>query len=407
MPFGICMLKQAQLAGITIVLVVASTAGGVYFWWQSTPQFALVEARKGYLQKESQRFNKYVDVATLTTGFTEEIIFEPAERTANLSKLQRIIGLGALHAARTGIDNSLIFQVQNLVRKDRQKAIAPIKPVIDPTQETCDQAADGVLEKKIALASPNGQGKTSANDSGATSGANGNATASGDNRDAINAKDGSTADGGERKGFWRARPKGFGSLVRMQWRKEKQRLKNATFDRMSEFARNHPNTLVNRIFAAPVGGRANAVKEILAECGFKGSNFKKYQLEKKGTKVIAHLTFYSPRIKDLVTVKLELERLKQGPFGRYRISRLVDFKRTLTDLNYDTDAQIQGLVAYGLQDLNGQTIAGKAKEVMRAIDASIGDDDEDGNDDDDSTSRLEPVSDKASSTEIDRSPVAK
>jgi len=163
----------------------------------------------------------------------------------------------------------------------------------------------------------------------------------------------------------------FGFLVRQQWRKEKQRLKSATFERMNQFARKHPDTLINRIFAAPTGHRANAVKEILAECGFKGKNFKKYLLEKKGTKVIAHLTFFSPRINDLVTVKLEMERLKQGPFGRYRISRLVDFKKTLTNLNYDTDQQIQGLVAYGLQDLNGMTIAGKAKEVMREIGESV------------------------------------
>lgn len=402
------MLKQAQLAGITIVLVAASTAGGAYLWFQSTPQFALVEARKGYLEKESKRFNKYVDVATLTTGFTEEIIFEPAERTPKLTKLQRVIGLGALHAARTAIDNSLIFQIQNLVKKDRQtRALRPIKPVVDPTINNNDQDADGVLEKKIAKAnlkaSPDhdnadattgGEPAESTDDrtctelpertDGQTS--NQAAKPAQDETDAQE-QETDTADGGKKRHFWQARPRGFGSLVRMQWKKEKQRLKNATFTRMSEFARAHPNSLINRIFAAPTGGRANAVKEILAECGFRGKNFKKYQLEKKGSKVIAHLTFYSPRIKDLVTVKLELERLRQGPFGRYRISRLVDFKETLNDLDYDTDSQIQGLVAYGLQDLTGQTIAGKAKEVMRAIDASTGDDDDDDDDEDDGNQR--------------------
>ncbi len=397
------MLKQAQLAGITIVLVVASTAGGAYLWFQSTPQFALVEARKGYLEKESKRFNKYVDVATLTTGFTEEIIFEPAERTPKLTKLQRVIGLGALHAARTAIDNSLIFQIQNLVNKDRQtKALAPIKPVVDPTIDNNDQDADGVLEKKIAKANLKASAepvKEDATTGGDTSKATDEQNCAelpkqsepmasaepvkpAEDQKVAQDQTSVTADGGKKRRFWPSRPKGFGSLVRMQWQKEKQRLKNATFTRMSEFARAHPNSLINRIFAAPTGRRANAVKEILAECGFRGKNFKKYQLEKKGSKVIAHLTFYSPRIKDLVTVKLELERLKQGPFGRYRISRLVDFKETLNDLDYDTDSQIQGLVAYGLQDLTGQTIAGKAKEVMRAIDASTEDDDDDDDDDD-------------------------
>lgn len=389
------MLKQAQLAGITIVLVAASTAGGAYLWWQSTPQYALIEARKGYLEKESQKFNKYVDVATLTTGFTEEIIFEPAERTGNLTKLQRVIGLGALHAARTGIDNSLIFQIQNLVRKSRPVAIAQIKPVVDPTRDACDKAADKVIEKKIARADVRSGDNSSRTNDTANSEKDKNSDGIVNGSKSNDETNGSVGDGEQRKPFWRSKPRGFGALVRLQWQKEKQRLKNATFERMSEFARKHPNSLINRIFAAPTGGRASAVKEILAECGFRASNFKKYQLEKKGTKVIAHLTFYSPRIKDLVTVKLELERIKQGLFGRYRISRLVDFKRTLNDLDYDTDSQIQGLVSYGLQDLNGQTIAGKAKEVMRAIDASVEDEQDDDDDDDgDLNARLKTPADK-------------
>jgi hypothetical protein len=82
-------------------------------------------------------------------------------------------------------------------------------------------------------------------------------------------------------------------------------------------------------------------------------------------------------------VKLEMERLQKGPFGRYRISRLVDFKQTLNHLNYNTDQQIQDLVAYGLQDLNGQTLASKAKEVLKNIGDSasqLDDDDDEDND---------------------------
>ncbi|MDZ4836022.1 MAG: hypothetical protein SGJ27_19770 [Candidatus Melainabacteria bacterium] len=362
------MLKQAQLAGITIVLVVASTAGGVYLWWQSQPQFALLEARNGYLLRENKRFNKYVDVATLTTGFTEEIIFEPAEKTPNLTKLQRVIGLGALHAARTGIDNSLIFQIQRLVQEGRQPKVDSSVEASVGAAETADQNAANDGDGTTPDASPH---ETAAGTTGSGATESGG-EAKGDKKcESMDDASPGTEYSADGKKILSPKTSRFGFLVRQQWRKEKQRLKSATFERMNQFARKHPDTLINRIFAAPTGHRANAVKEILAECGFKGKNFKKYLLEKKGTKVIAHLTFFSPRINDLVTVKLEMERLKQGPFGRYRISRLVDFKKTLTNLNYDTDQQIQGLVAYGLQDLNGMTIAGKAKEVMREIGESV------------------------------------
>ncbi|MBX9666642.1 MAG: hypothetical protein K2X93_03440 [Candidatus Obscuribacterales bacterium] len=309
------MLKQAQLIGTTCLLLVCTTAGAVYLWWQSTPQYALIEARRGYLDKDKHKFNRFVDVASLTTAFTEEIIFEPAERTPNLTKLQRVVGLAAIHGSRTKIDNSLIFQIQRLVRTE------------SPKSEHCREDNN---EDKAKIAS--------------------------------DTTDDATPSVGKK-------PK-FSSIIRQQWKKEKERLKKATIDRMREFALSRPDTLISRIFCAPVGHRATAVKEILAECGFLSKNFRSYALEKKGSKFIATLTFLSPRINNLVTVKLELERLREGPFGRYRIARLVNFKQTLNHLKYDTDKQMQDLVTYGLQDLNGQTLASKAKEVIRNIGSS-------------------------------------
>lgn len=359
-------MKQVQLIGTTIILVVATTAGGAYLWWQSTPQYALLEARNGFLEKNRKKFNKYVDVATLTTGFTEEIIFEPAEKTPKLTKLQRVVGLGALRAARNSIDNSLIFQIQKLVNQSKPLTTAHAAGAADDDDDTTNDAQT-VTTTKVKTT-------TSATSSGGT--------ADGAKKETGGVDDGEKGTGSAGDGAVAAEPKRFTSLIRMAWRREKARLKDASFRRMSEFAKAHPHTLINRIFAAPVGGRANAVKQILAECGFKGRNFKKYQLEKRGSKCIAHLTFHSPRINDLVTVTLELEKLPEGPFGRYRISRLVDFKRTLNHLKYNTDDQIQGLVAYGLQELNGQTLAGKAKEVLRGLDQSASKLEADDEDDD-------------------------
>ena len=365
-------MKQVQLIGTTIIVVAATTAGGAYLYWQSTPQYALLEARNGFLEKNRKKFNKYVDVATVTTGFTEELIFAPAEKTPNLSKLQRIVGLGALRAARTNIDNSLIFQVQKLVNAPKVSAVAQSASA----KSDADEDENGKEESGSATANGASDSKNSVDAKQATTVTTTTTTVTTAAPDADpNALKGPKLIHPERKRFT--------SLIRMAWKKEKLRLKNLTFQRMAEFAKAHPNTIINRIFAAPIGGRANAIKQLLAECGFKGSNFKKCTFEQmKGSKVIAHVTFLSPRINDLVTIHLEMERLHQGPFGRYRISRLVNFKETLNHLKYDTDDQIQGLVAYGLQDLTGQTVAGKAREVLRDLEASAAqmaedDDDED------------------------------
>lgn len=357
-------MKQVQLIGTTIILVAATTAGGAYLYWQSTPQYALLEARSAFLEKNRKKFNKYVDVATVTTGFTEELIFAPAEKTPNLSKLQRIVGLGALRAARTNIDNSLIFQVQKLVNTPK------VAPQAQPGSPQAEIGEDDDEEKGGSKTATTGSDIKTSADKQTTVTTTTTVAAS-----AAKASDGPKLIQPERRKFT--------SLLRMAWKKEKSRLKNLTFQRMAEFAKAHPNTIINRIFAAPIGGRANAIKQLLAECGFKGSNYKNCTFEKmKGSKVIAHVTFMSPRINDLVTINLEMERLHQGPFGRYRISRLINFKQTLNHLKYDTDGQIQGLVAYGLQDLTGQTVAGKAREVIKDLEASVAqlaedDDDED------------------------------
>lgn len=303
------MQKQLLLFVISIVLVVASLAAVVYLWWQSTPQYALLQVRRAYREKDQDAFNKYVDVANLATSFSEEIIFGPAERTPGLTKLQRFIGLGTLKSTRLKIDNSLIYQIQRLV-KDNQ-----------PSQISNDDQL-------------------------------------------------STTDSGDLKYAPQPPPK-LGHIISEEWQKEKKRLKEQVLQRMLEFARRTPEKIVHRIFAAPTGTRATAVKEIIAECGLTKDNFRSYNLEHIGPKAVAYLNFFSPRVKKIVAVKIELDRMRDGPLGSYRISRLVAPKDTLNELGFNTDEEVQSMLAYGLQDLNKDTLATSAKTVIKNISTSV------------------------------------
>ncbi len=299
------MHKQLSLFVLSLIIVGASLAGVVFLWWQSTPQYCLLEVRRAYREKDQDDFNKYVDVANLVSSFSEEVLFNPAEKTPGLTKVQRMIGLSALEATRLKIDNSLIFQVQRLVKEKDQDNL------------------------------------TSSN------------------------TDSGTADDGVR--YAEPPPQKMTNVISQEWQKEKKRIKDHVYQRMLDFAGRCPEKIIYRVLAAPTGTRATAVKDIIAECGLVGKNFKRYKLEYIGPKVVAHLYFMSPRVNKEISLRLELERVREGPLGSYRVSRLIAFKDTLKELGYHTDEEVQSLLAYGLADLNKETLTSAAKTLIKNV----------------------------------------
>lgn len=268
-----------------------------------------MQAAQGLFGHDPSKFNKFVDVATLVSRFTEDVIHEPSDKTPNLTKVQRTVGLGAVKSARTFIDNKLICQLQNIVKYDSTRPELAREP-----QEDGD-------EKAVVV---NGSG-----------------------------------------------PKSFARALMDKLKEEKTRFKEATLRKMLDYSYEHPKLVVSKILIASLTREKGGIKAILNDYGFKKANYKGHALKRVGKDYICSLKFFSPKINDLVVVDVRLERPFYDQFGPYQITGFVNIKRSFLTLGEDTDKQIQGLVAYSFDGLTKESIAQVAKDVIRDVGEKI------------------------------------
>jgi hypothetical protein len=268
-----------------------------------------MQAAQGLFGHDPRKFNRFVDVVSLVSRFTEEVIHEPADKTPNLTKVQRTFGLGAMKSARTVIDNKLICQLQNIVKYDSTRPELAREP-----QEEDDTKAVVV----------NGSG-----------------------------------------------PKSFARALMEELKEEKTRFKEATLRKMLDYSYEHPKLVVSKILIASLTREKGGIKAILHDYGFKKANYKGHSLKRAGKDYICSLKFFSPKINDLVVVDVRLERPFNDQFGPYQITGFVNIKRSFQDLGEDTDRQIQGLMAYSFDGLTKESIAQVAKSVIKEVGEKI------------------------------------
>lgn len=314
-------MKQARLLSFSFIMMLGYLG---YLWWTTTPYHALREIRRSLNMHDQKAFNKYVDVAGIVTTFTDEIIFEPAKNTKDLTKFQRVVGLGALGMARIPINNTMIFQIQKWV-----------------------------------------QGRPGRKNSGKGEGKNtvgtGPPGAADQNQNQIKDEDENENDDDliedEREEALDAieEAPSFKKVLTTEIKFEVDRLKNASLDKMVDYARLHPDTLVNRIFVSPRGKRRNSFRKILGHYGFRRKNIKQVEINRAGDRYICILHFQNPDSGLDVPIHFELRREGGDLLDHYRVKRILKVKETFALMGEDTDKQVHGLVSHGLQGLSFQS----------------------------------------------------
>ncbi|MCA9800964.1 MAG: hypothetical protein KC777_03205 [Cyanobacteria bacterium HKST-UBA02] len=296
--------SKRLIAAAAGALILALTAGTGYLWWTTTPQFALTQIRDSIKSRDPKTFNQFVDVAQVVTCFTDEVIFSPAERTRNLTRFQRAVGLGAFRIAKVSIDNALIFQIQKWISE---------KPV-DPSSIELESEQPGSPDQaEVPENAP------------------------------------------------------ISSILRDELKLEKERLKERTYRKMVEYAATQPDTLVHRIFVAPEGGHRNTVRKIFRDYGFQKKNLKKVDLNMVGEKCLCTLHFDCPVSGRLVPVTFELLRDNTSPLSRFRVTRLIRANETFAAAGEDADQQVQGLVAHGLAGVTFSGVLKETKSIFMRV----------------------------------------
>ncbi|MEZ4486504.1 MAG: hypothetical protein R3F51_02910 [Cyanobacteriota/Melainabacteria group bacterium] len=323
-PFYMIFMKQGRLLSFSFILMLGYLG---YLWWTTTPYHALREVRRSLAMHDQKAFNKYVDVAGIVTTFTDEIIFEPAKTTENLTKFQRVVGLGALGMARIPINNSMIFQIQKWVQgrqgrknhrkgKDKNTADTPNPDIGTDFDEDDEDLVEDEREEALEALEE---------------------------------------------------APSFKQVLSKEIKFEVDRLKNSSLDKMVEYARLHPDTLVNRIFVSPRGKRRNSFRRILGHYGFRRKNIKQVEINQAGDRYICILHFQNPDSGLDVPVHFELRREGKDLLDHYRVKRILKVKETFALLGEDTDKQVQGLVSHGLEGLSFQSAMEETRNFFNRV----------------------------------------
>lgn len=62
---------------MTLVLVAAILVGGGFWYWTTTPQYAIEEVKNAVKAHDRARFEKYVDTESLASGFVDDLVSRP------------------------------------------------------------------------------------------------------------------------------------------------------------------------------------------------------------------------------------------------------------------------------------------------------------------------------------------
>ena len=162
-------------------------------------------------------------------------------------------------------------------------------------------------------------------------------------------------------------PKSFVKILKDELKIESEKLKEETYERMVEYARKYPNTLVNRIFVSHRPKRRNSFRKILRNYGFRSKNIKDVEIKNLAEKCICILHFDSPKTKSTVPVYFELTRGKNGNLTHYRITKIIKVKETFIKLGENSDEQVQGLVSYGLRGLTFKEALSDTKDFLKRV----------------------------------------
>jgi len=342
-------MKVAPIA-ITVSLLTA-IAGGGYWYWTTTPLYALQALMMAVQNHDGQAFSKRVDVEGAVENMLEDVLVYPALSTPNLSSFQKQVATGAIAMAKAQIKDELLKSIY--------------RSLSAPTQY-----GDGNGPTSSLLIAPAYAAENASSADNATS-ANTPTKKPGDVRDLLNVA--SHELGGE-----------------------VGKLKNEAYQRMQNYVHDHPYTIPGRVINAPPGQRGQILRRVLEDHGFSQNYFKGltgYKLVPITTestttsssdssvlplgeitvttsgatppagaeRALVGLRFYSPKISQEIIVEIEMMKGFKASNSsvedtEWCVTRLANVRPVLDSVAQDYLTDVHELIAYSLYGMNNQNI---------------------------------------------------
>lgn len=100
---------------LALLLVAGILAGAGYWYWTTTPQYALKELSSAIKEHDLATFEKYCDTQAVAANAVEDLLAEPVRNSGGLGILERLLGVLAVSWLKPQIVGSLKGGIERFV----------------------------------------------------------------------------------------------------------------------------------------------------------------------------------------------------------------------------------------------------------------------------------------------------
>jgi len=327
-----------------------SAAAAGYWYWTTTPLYALQEAMMAAQNHDPLGFERRVMTSELIDSLLDDLLVYPALTTPKLTNFQLQVASGAVAMAKAQVSKQMLEAINKALN-------APITYGDSNYDQSTSSLPLNFWETPAYAAGEN--------------------------------------------------PGDFLRYVGKELGGEVGKLKTTAFERMQNYIHNHPATIPGRLANCQPSDRSAILRRILADHGLSQNNFKGMTAVTTGemdepapaTPAVqsalpidagtdlggdkspyspdqfAHvgLRFYSPITSDEVLLKIEFFKANENAAGdapyanTWRIKRISNLRQVLDTVGQDYLTEMHELIAYSLYGMNNQNMAQDMKGVTDRI----------------------------------------
>lgn len=326
----------------------------VYAWYMHTPYYAIQQVGTSIAHRDAKTFYRYCDSNAVVNSLTDQLFFQPAMHTHGMSDFQNYVACGAIVMTKQRMDRALMTAVERM--------FTPVPNVSFDEGSFPKLSAESLNANPLVLRDPFAKNEIAVHSFKT------NSPVVLISNPAARFKD--TAGDGKHdddKIDFNAVAKSIGQELK----NEQNDLKRLAAQRMQEYAASHQDQLVGRMLAGPTQGAS--MKDFIIAYGFQKENIRRMYFRKDGERELFTVEFFSPKVNADIPISVELAPMSPSDLiSQYKVARLYDLKDTMRRLGEDTDAQVQELVRYSLQDIAPQAAADRTRSLINRLTKSEG-----------------------------------
>ncbi|HEY9870671.1 MAG TPA: hypothetical protein V6D08_16005, partial [Candidatus Obscuribacterales bacterium] len=107
---------------LTLLLLLAVLAGAGYWYWTTTPEYSIREARGAIKTHDIDKFRKYVDAESVASGMVDSFLAGPTREMRGLGIVGHLLTFGLVTFIKPGLVAGLKQEMLDMVERGVQAA---------------------------------------------------------------------------------------------------------------------------------------------------------------------------------------------------------------------------------------------------------------------------------------------